>query len=835
MKKTLCLTTAFFLLGSAASQASAEEQLDSSGGFTIGVQQLEINRNSAKFNEYRDIRDGFYIYDFWFDLLDGQDFMMFNGSNLLRDDQSINFRFGEFGRWSFEVDRNEIPHRLSNRAQTPFIHQGGGLFTVPTPVLDAPIVGIPNAAGNTADMLANDQATADWLATHLRHTNLGTQRNKTAGILQLSPLEGFNFRLSYSDERKEGSKITAGPIGNRPPNTMNVQLAEPIDYATRELKFEAEYNQPIYQALFTYLYSDFENDIDTLRWQNIWAFDPENPLGFTQATSAGGTHLLGTFGQRALAPDNTYHNASLSVGINLPMASRLAATAAYGVMKQDEKLLPYSTTDFGSPVTAFGSTAILPRQDADAEIKTKLLNADYTINPMDRLNLRAFVRYYDLDNDTPQDNWHYVTSDALPAGQATSGVPTHKNQRSSLAYAYDQLNLGADVSYSMAFWRTTLGLGFEREEVNRDFREADTDENIYKVSVRTRPIDWMTLRAKYLRGDREGSAYNNTVTSQSYWYEVAPATDFDNPKFAFTNHPDMRKFDVIDRERNQFDIAAGIMPMAGVDLTASYFYQKDDFDAGVRPTQPLLGNELAVEADRERETPGDQLGLLERKTQRYAIDASYAPTDRLILTAFGSRETMKANQRGLEFNENNKLNPSTVDGAELGPWDRQNSQWIAETDDRTNTFGISAGFEIIPGRLRLFSDYTISRGKVDIEYSGFGDVSSLDPNVTLPDNHQFAFRTPETVRHNQYILNASLEYQLVTNLVFGLHYIFDRYKTSDWMDEASGFWVEQVDSEFSLRDTSQSHQWGNRLVTLASPLAPSYEAHVGSVTMTYRF
>jgi MtrB/PioB family decaheme-associated outer membrane protein len=837
--KKLWTIAALLLLLPAAALAQEEGRVETSGQVTAGVQQVDLDPNSSKFNEYRDIEDGFYLYDLRFEGIDTESgrYLELKGTNLIRDDQYIRFRLGDYGSWGLEVERNEIPHRLSNKAKTPYIDQGDGLLTVPSPVLDAAIVGIPNNSANTADMLANDQATADWLATHLRKTDLGTQRDKTSATLQVSPLEDLKFRLTYSDERKDGSKITYGPIGNRPPNSLNIQFAEPIDYQTRELKFEAEYNRDRFQSLFTYLLSDFDNDIEDLTWQNIWAFDPENPLGYTQASSAGGSQRLATFGRRALAPDNRYHNATLSFGIDLPLASRLAATASYGKMDQDEDLLPYSTTDFGSAVTAFSSTSVLPRTKADAEIETKLFNLDYTINPIDRLNLRAFYRYYDLDNNTDEDNWRYVTSDALPDADATSGNSTFKNQRTNLAYAYDQQNYGLDAIYNLALWRTTLGLGYEREEIDRDFREADTDENMFKASVRTRPADWISLRAKYLYGDREGDDYNTFVTAQSYWYDPTSTTNADNPAASFTNHPDMRKFDVIDRERNQFDIAATVMPLETLDLTASYNWREDDFDDGVNPTQPLansVGPALSVEGQ-TRFTPGDQLGLLERETERYALDASYMASDRLTLNAFGSRETIESKQRGLEYNENNKLNPEARDGLELGPWDRATSQWVARTDDETNTVGAGVGFEIVPGKLNFMTDYVFSRGKVDIDYSGFGAVSALDPTQALPDNHEFAFRDPSTVRHNQYTLNATLEYQVVRNLVFGLHYLFDRFSIDDWMQEADQPWFESVGSEFLLRDSSDSHQWGNRLVNMGSTLGPSYESHVGYLTMTYKF
>ncbi|PKN22503.1 MAG: hypothetical protein CVU68_04055 [Deltaproteobacteria bacterium HGW-Deltaproteobacteria-3] len=827
MKKTYALAS-LLLLAPVVAQAQEEAKIESSGEITVGIQQMDVDPDSSKFNKNRDLEDGFNLYDLWFGLVDPNNgrYLDFQGENLLRDDQSIRFGFGSYGSWGVVIDRNEIPHNLSNKARTPYIDQGGGLLTLPS---TAPIPNT-NLVPSAAQLTANDAATATWLSTTLHGVELGTQRDKTGATISITPHQDFKFRLSLSDERKDGSNLTYGPIGDRPPRTLNAQLAEPIDYKTQELKFEAEYNRPTYQALFTYLLSGFENEIDTLRWQNPYVADVDGN-GYDTWNAA---YNIAGFGQRALAPDNRYQNASLALGFDLPMASRLSATVAYGKMEQDETLLPYSTSSLGS-ATAFDSTGILPRTNADAEIDTLLFNADYSINPIERLNLRAFVRYYDLDNKTPESNWWYVTDDTRGTGN-----PSYKNKRVNLAYSFDQMNYGLDTSYNLPFWRTTLGLGYEREDIDREFREANTEEDMLKASLKTRPTDWLTLRAKYLYGDRDGGEYNNTVTAQSYWYSLADAgADRDNPQFTFSNHPDMRKFDVSDRERDQFDLAATVMPMAGLDLTGSYRYRKDDYASGVTATQPLLASGIGVAAgDDTAATPGDQLGLLESKTQRYALDISYAATERLNLNAFGSRETIESTQRGLEFNENNKMNPTAVSGAaELGPWTRTTSQWMAVTDDKTNTIGVGAGFEIIPGTLRFATDYTYSQGKVDIDYSGFGTQSSLNPDNTLADTHEFAFRNPETVTHKQYNLNATLEYQFVKNLVFGLHYIYDRYKISDWMQEADTPWVESVGSEYLLRDTSDatSTQWGNRLINLGSYLGPSYEAHFGAVTLTYRF
>jgi MtrB/PioB family decaheme-associated outer membrane protein len=845
MKKVLCLTTALFL-GSAASPAASQEQLESEGGFTIGVQQIDIDPNSAKFNEYRDIRDGFQLYDLWFDLIDGPSarFLDFRGSNLLREDQAIDFRFGEFGRWNFEINRREIPRRISNQAVTPYIYRGDGLFVVPAqvPIVEEGVPSLvpPGPAQNNPSMQLNDALIAAWLPDNLRPVELGTQRNRTSALLNLPLLEQINFRLRYSDERRDGFGVTYGPFGDRPPRTHNIQLPEPIDYTTREMGFDAEYGGSAFQANLSYLYSDFDNNVETMRWENIY-FTPEPGADFV-ATVVDTPRNVSTVGQRSLAPDNFAHHVSLAGGVNMPMNGRLAATVAYGWMKQNQTLLPYSFSSLGLD---WQDPNKLPRQRADAEMRTTRADLDYTFNPLKRLNLRAFLRYYDLDNRTPTDQWLYVTQDTA----TTAGGVDYRNHRQNLAYEYDKLNYGLDASQYFAFWRSTLTLGYEREEIDRDFREADTDENIFKASLRTRPANWLALRAGYRYGDRSAGTYNDQITALSYWYtqEQAPTgvgVARDNPSFAFANHPDLRKYDVSDRERNEFDLAASIAALQDLELGAAFGYRKDDFDSGVRPTQPLLdfpNPERLVPGVAETFTLGQQLGLLEQKQQNYSVDAHYAPSSRWSFNLFGNHQRHESDFRGMVFNENRRENLDEVGPAigNLGRWDDGRYLFDASLDDRTNTFGAGAGFEVIPGRLRLSTNYTLSRGKVDLEYSGYGTPEVLgDPVVgtEIPwGEFQFAFDDPETVRHNQYVFNASLEYQVVQGLIFGFHYLFDRYSLQDWMLEAEGPWVEQVGSEFFLRDTSRDNRWGNRLVTMGTVFGPSYEAHVGSVTMTYRF
>ena len=832
MKKPI-ITAAMILLAPAAGLSQ-----DVTGHVTVGGQMEDTDTNSSKFNEYRDIDSGFYLYDLGVKTETGTGYFLgAKGKNVGRDDQNLFIQGGRYGKWGVGLEWDEIIHNLSNNARTPYVNQGGGLLTVPTTVSPS----TRHLAPTAAQQQANDLLTGAYMAANARPIKISNDRKKGTAGFYLTPIENLKLRVSLTNEDREGNKVSYGQIGDRPPRSLDIQLAEPIDYRTREAKLEADYTGKNYQTSFSYLVSSFENNIDTLTWQNIYV----NPLNL----DASGTYEqwdrpVAAFGRRPLPQDNLYQNVSLSVGVDLPMNSRATATASYGLAEQDENLTPYSTNGRLDLATAPGDglawndPAKLPRAKAAAEVETKLLNLDYTISPIQRLNLRAFYRFYDLANDTPTDEWRYVTGDTT----ANSGGVDYVNKRRNLAYEYDKQNYGLDTTYSLPIWASTLGLGYERESVDREYREASTDENIYRVSLRSRPAKWLSFRTKYQYGDREADHYNGESAHETYWYTAGEATSANtggggvDSQFSFENHPDTRRFDVTDRERNQFDFQTTASPNETVDVSASYRYRKDDYNSNVQPSQPLAHYAGSLVADTGATTPGDQVGLLKDERHFIGVDVNYTPNQRLRLAAFASREEAKTLQRGFEFNENFKTNPSGIaDTQYFGPWTRESMQWMADIKDTTYTLGVDTSFAVVPSKLTFNTGYSYSMGKTEIGYSGFGAVTSLASATPLLDNTEFAFRTPPAVRTGRHTVTAGLAYEVTKNLTAALNYMWEYYKIEDWQQEANTPWSQSVGSEYLTRDSSASSQWGNRFPNMGSYLAPRYEEHVVSVAMTYKF
>ena len=793
--------------------APSSDRPEVTGTVSFGGLATDNDSNSAKFTEYRDLDDQAFVPTLRFNVWDATRNFEFsvNGDNLGRRDQHL---FGEAtrpGEWRAFVDWNEIPHNFSNRALSPYAEQGAGTLTLPARI---PITfkKLATSAGDTPFVLASDQLIARYQAQYLRTVPLATQINESRLGFSWYRSDALKLSAVYDKREKFGSKSTYGPIGDRPPRTLNAQLAEPVDYTAGEVTLAAEHQGSGYQLRGEYLYSDFANSVDTLRWENLYT------------TAAPGAdfdvwdRLVATSGARPLPPDNRHHNVVASGGVDLPADSRLSASASFGRLEQNEGLLPYAVHN--------GALAVqtLPRNSAEALMHTRYVTADYTIAPVSRVQVRAFVRSYTLDNDTPSAQWQYITSDT----SNLNGTASYVNKRVSLPYAWDRQHGGAEVNWRLPA-RTTFSFTYEREAISRDFREADTTEDLIRASLRVRPARWITVTGRMLLGDRDASDYHYNVTDEGYWYAPGEANDNNNPQFTFDNHPDMRRYDVIDRLRKQYDVTvnATVGDIAGV--TAFVRYRGDDYDSDVQPIQPLAGSGFA---DAAATTPGDQLGLLEDNRLRYGLDVFYQPTSRATFNAFVNYDLGTQAMRSLEFNENNKANPSAINTATLGPWTRATSQWTADTDDTTWSGGAGLAFHLVPDRVVLTADYTMSLADIDIAYDGFGEVNFS--GTPFPPNHEFFFTDPRRIQEDLHAVNVRLEIPIkVVWLVFG--YGYERYELDDWQQGGDGPWVEAVGADTLLRDSSRSFQWGNRLFNLGTYLAPSYNAHLAFVGFRYRF
>jgi MtrB/PioB family decaheme-associated outer membrane protein len=810
----LTATTAFAQTQPAkpAANAPSEARMQVSGSVTSGVDQVTNDSNSSKFTEYRDLSDKYYLSHMRFAVAGPAvgAYLNLSAVNVGRTDQTVFGEAGRAGQWSLRGAWVETPHNFSNKAVTPYIQRSPGVFGVPATV---PITfkKLATGAADAPSVVASDALIATYQQTFLAPTALGTQNNEGRFAFAWTGADALRLDIGFMRRLNTGLKSTYGPIGDRPPRTLNIQLTEPVDYRTNEVLLAAEHKGSGYQLRAEYLFSDFANQIDTLRWQNVYATTTPG------ATADTWDRSVGTWGAKPLAPDNRYHNAQLSGGLDLA-AGRLTAAVGVGRLEQDQSLLPYSTLN--NPVV----NVALPRSTAQGAITTTSISADYVTSLGARSTVRAFFRNFDLANNTPESRWSYATQDTANLNGTSSFV----NKRVSVPYAWERQNLGGDITWRLSKGRGALTAGYEREAITRVHREADTIEQSFKVTARLRPANGVSLQGRYLYGQRDGSDYHNQVTREGYWYTLSDG-DNNNPQLTFDNHPDMRRFDVSDRARQQVDVRLTVSPKGAFVLSAFARYRADDFDSAVTSSQPLLDTTLA---DRLATSPGTQLGLLDDARTRVGMDLFVEAGPRASFNAFLAFDKGTSSQRGLEFNENNKANPSTIATASLGPWTRASNQWTSDVDDRTKSGGIGTTLTLVPERLHLFADANWSLATQAMAYAGFG-VTNFD-GALFATNSEFAFSSPPNVVEDMKTVNVRIELPF-HNMVFTAGYLYEDYKMDDWQQSASQLWVEPVGADTLLRDTSRSHQWGNRLFNLGTYLAPSYTAHVGFVGLRVKF
>ena len=337
-----------------------------SGTLDLGVGN--VSDKSSKFGDYTGLHEkgGFLIGD-GAARFRGADAAYWNAdaSNLGLDSRALDVEGGKQGKYKLFFHYGELPHYISDSAQTPFIGNGGASLTLPA--------GFP--AGTTGLMP---------LAGTLQQVDLETKRQKLGVGASWTPVRDWEYAFNFRRETKEGTKRTAGAFF-----VNSSQLVEPVDYVTDQMDASASYTGARLQAKFAYYGSRFRNGNESLTWQNPFAVP-----AFPGAVA----------GQLALPPDNQFHQLSASVGYQFTDRTRATADIAFGRMTQDQNFL-------APTLNATVAAPALPGVFLDSRAATLNANLKLTSAVTDQLRLNASYTHDDRDNRTPQAVYPMVSTD----------------------------------------------------------------------------------------------------------------------------------------------------------------------------------------------------------------------------------------------------------------------------------------------------------------------------------------------------------------------------------------------------------------------------------------
>ena len=198
---------------------------------TVEVGGGYVSDSSSKFGEYNGLnqKGGFLIGDFSARFR-GEDAAYWNvdAANLGLDTRSLNAEGGKQGKLKLLLNYQELPHFISDSAQTPFIGSGGASLTL--------------AAGFPAST-----TTLMPLASTLRQVDLETKRKELGVGASWTPARAWEYGVNFRHQTREGTLGTAGAFF-----VTASQLVRPVDYVTDQMDASASYTGTRLQAKLAY-------------------------------------------------------------------------------------------------------------------------------------------------------------------------------------------------------------------------------------------------------------------------------------------------------------------------------------------------------------------------------------------------------------------------------------------------------------------------------------------------------------------------------------------------------------------------------------------------------
>jgi MtrB/PioB family decaheme-associated outer membrane protein len=458
-----------------------------------------VSDDAYKFGRYNGLQTegSFLVEDIKMRIFDEDGrFWIIRGTNLGLKSRYLRLEGGVQGSHKFFLEYDELPNYKNNTVQTPFNGIGGNNLTLPSGF----------------DINTN-------LDVNLNNFELETRRRRAKVGATFVPTEHWQFDIDFSHENKQGVDATGAAIANGKTqllsNTTTSLLPEPIDQDTDIVNATLRYAGDEGQVDLKYQASIFDNNNDSLNWQ-----DPFNP-------SASGS--------MSLAPDNEFHQLSLTGAYTLPYKSHLTGLISMGRMTQNQDFQAYSVGGTAPATSSLNGEVWL----TNAQLKL-------ASRPVSRLRLNAELRYNERDNQTPVDTYDYIVLDSYAGGSVQNRPYSYKNNR---------IKLDANYRFNAI---TSLRGGYKYNEMKRSYTNAereDTQENTLFAKWKIKAHSTVDLALYGEASSRDGSEYNTPL----------------NENLA------MRKYNLADRDRSKVGATIDYMATEKLFLSARADYNQDDY------------------------------------------------------------------------------------------------------------------------------------------------------------------------------------------------------------------------------------------------------------------
>ncbi|KPJ99736.1 MAG: hypothetical protein AMK71_09240 [Nitrospira bacterium SG8_35_4] len=464
MMKKIYISMVLFLSLAVPAVAAATGDVQVQGMVEGGVQGVDVNsKDSAKFQEFRDLDDG-VLGALQLNLQKGSYFLQMDAVNPGSDDQAIGLKGGDYGKLTYKLYYDEMPHNYSFNAIS--FYRGIG-----TTRLLAPSDPLNDDAWETS---TDTWSTFDYTVQH----------RKYGGEVKISLPSPFY--ITVGAERREQE-------GNRPYSIReNVEVPYPVSFETDNLNLKIGYLKKNMSASLSGYMSEFTNNNKFLYWE-----DP-NPSGGSAANIPQNA---------VLDPDNEYYKLSGDFSWRgLPLKSTLALSASSATLENSVSAGEYNVN--AATMAEFNS---LNRTKFDGDINYTSFSMTAVSRPIEKLNTRLYYRYMEKENDSSRISYNATSGDnakeLLSYEKDTAGIEAGYRLpfRTKVDVGYEYMNTDRSTESSSYTNGTTTFYRY-------DTAESTTDDLLF-VKLKNSYLDWLTAKIRYKHLERDvdfASIYNSS-------------------------------------------------------------------------------------------------------------------------------------------------------------------------------------------------------------------------------------------------------------------------------------------------------------------------------------
>ena len=729
----------------------------------------------SKFNEYRDVRNGFYVphFDLHADGIFGSKYYAaLQSQKAIYHDQSYLATFGEYGKFRLQFRYDEIPHIYSNTTRTFYTETAPGVWSFPAAIRStlqaAASTDLPSLMAGTGTFAAGGancgSPTNCGVVTNANFITPTITRKAGSASLSYDVNDRWNMNMLFWREHQVGLR-PIGLIMNSSPSAsatsgFGVELPETIDYFNNLVRVGTDYGKHAWSVQAAYIGSFFQNNIHALIWDNPFRLD--TPTSTTPLT-----------GRMDLYPDNQAHYLNFAGAADVGKFLRFMASITPGWLHQNDRFLPYTTntadtTGCGNGTQDCTSPASLPAPNLSGSKHTLAMNYTLVTTAWKRVQLKAGYRQYDYNNNTRPLLLTPVQGDA----QAPSGTPAVFGQTDSTPFGYNRKTVEVTGEYFFGK-KSLLKAGYVGDWMDRSHRDAAHSlENTFLTSVDWVPMRDLLFRVSYSHSDRKPDSYQDDNASDPTTGLPVSCSDTSNVTFTGDQRCH-RRFDEAPRLRDRADGLVEYNPTADITFTAFAGTVQNDYNrrGGQNSANALnfLGGSAA--------TTGNYYlyGLLKDISYNYGLDFDYAIAPQVSFFAEYSYE--KYHKRMISRYRTPVSAPGTI--LTCNGCDTPNNDWESVSHEPVNIY--TAGLDTHYGKKIYFSTYySLSAGVGHVDSRPLGDstITAPGPNQFLLTGTNAAVNYPETVNRN-HELAVIFKYKLTEHVSPKIEY---RYQQWDYRD-----------------------------------------------------